>query len=330
MKQVYFLGKQSIGNPHIRKDMWRPLASIRFSSGYQGLHAYKQLNEYAKRHLAEWTYGSLNNLLQARGKAQLDPQNPAWPGFDKPGMAMHKRMRWWRRKVVGPALQDQKANSIADVAAVLLQQHQLSQVADEKIEKERALNDDALKQAQIKLEELLKRRKELLGKQDEASKKEYVEIKKRKIKIQSAMEKPAPYYALHGIYHVVNDNRIPAKKHRMSLNGLQRPDPTVPYKHAGPLAKDLRNRDRPPMSMKGIKIEWADILDREYAEEWPTSVEHGLLNMEGRDSRYHHLTKIGEPEEPEETPSAPKELVVEEVPKSRMRALIDRLRYGAQ
>lgn len=337
MKQVPFIAKQTVGTPHIRKDVWTPLATVQFPSGDQGLAAYKKLREFGLRHLAEWKLEDLNAQLRARGTDDLGDPETVWssneemdPKGDWPNMPTHKMRRWYRRKKVGPAVQDQKANSIADLAYVMQKQHEAAIVAGRKTEEERALNEMELEKANKTLADYRQRLKSLEDKDDEASRAEYKDIKLKKMKIRDAMQKPMPYAALTGRYHIKNDGRIPAKR--------------------GPLKK-LRTKDRPRTTMEGVKIEWANILDKAYAKEWPATVSHELLPQRGqriRTSSYQHTTELMSPADiaeygakqtaavkeatKEETLKA-KEVTAEETslpPKSRMQSIIDRLKFGAR
>ncbi|KAH8658712.1 transcriptional regulation of mitochondrial recombination-domain-containing protein [Tricladium varicosporioides] len=92
LDQLPFNGKQTKPRS-LRKDLWAPLASIHFpaGSGEIGLSAYQKLREYRRRHELEWD----DSLME-----------------DKDGKIIPKKKR-------ARQLCDQKANSIADMAAVL-------------------------------------------------------------------------------------------------------------------------------------------------------------------------------------------------------------------
>ena len=89
-----FVGKKSVP-PKFRKDMWTPLCVLNFPNQYQGLHAYARLREFRERHETEWP---LEDFTIQKG-----PQY---------GQLMSRKERSFK-------LMDQKANSIADMAAVL-------------------------------------------------------------------------------------------------------------------------------------------------------------------------------------------------------------------
>lgn len=84
--------------PTFRKDLWTPLCVLNFPNQYQGLHAYARLREFRERHETEWP---VEDFTIQKG-----------PQF---GQLMSRKERSFK-------LMDQKANSIADMAAVLAMQ----------------------------------------------------------------------------------------------------------------------------------------------------------------------------------------------------------------
>ncbi|KAL9121421.1 MAG: hypothetical protein Q9187_002023 [Circinaria calcarea] len=97
LKQLPYLGKKTVP-ASLRKDLWTPLALLSFPSALSGLTAYRKLREYRRLH--ETAY-PLSRVTQTTGKhaGQLMP-----------------------KKAKGKVLMNQLANSVADMAAVLLQQ----------------------------------------------------------------------------------------------------------------------------------------------------------------------------------------------------------------
>jgi hypothetical protein len=88
LKQLTFVGKKTVPAA-LRKDLWRPMATISFPTNEQGLEAYRELREWRKMHELQYD----NKLRLENSKAEL-------------------------KKI----LQNQKANSVADVAHVLTRQ----------------------------------------------------------------------------------------------------------------------------------------------------------------------------------------------------------------
>lgn len=99
IRQLPFLGKQTVPTS-LRKDIWQPLATILFPHPPRGLQAYHKLREYRKLHELEYP---LDDFRAEGNKHDL----------------MEKKKR-------GRKLMDQKANSIADIAAVLIRQDEVS------------------------------------------------------------------------------------------------------------------------------------------------------------------------------------------------------------
>ncbi|KAA6408572.1 MAG: hypothetical protein FRX48_07654 [Lasallia pustulata] len=95
LKQLPFLGKNTIP-PTLRKDLWHPLAHLHFPSPPGGLLAYRHLLEYRRLH--ETAY-PLSLITQPAGTPHA-------------GQLMSRKSR-------ARVLMDQKANAVADVAAVL-------------------------------------------------------------------------------------------------------------------------------------------------------------------------------------------------------------------
>ncbi|KAH0556235.1 hypothetical protein GP486_005837 [Trichoglossum hirsutum] len=90
LRQLPFLGKKTVPAA-LRKDLWQPFATISFPSPFQGLQALHKLREYRKLH-------ELSCPLE---------------------LIKGEKGRLLGRKARGKVLMDQKANSVADIAAVL-------------------------------------------------------------------------------------------------------------------------------------------------------------------------------------------------------------------
>jgi hypothetical protein len=97
LRQIPFNGK-NLRPPSIRKDYWQPMAMIEFPEGQGevGRSVLQKLREFRKRHELEWG----------------DPNTRA---------ELAKLIKPWKKgnHELGRALNDQKANSVADIAAVL-------------------------------------------------------------------------------------------------------------------------------------------------------------------------------------------------------------------
>lgn len=96
LKQLPYLGKKTVPAV-LRKDLWLPFALVEFPSPLQGLNAFRKLREFRRLH--ETAY-PIELITIKEG--------------DDAGKLMKIKQR-------GKVLMDQKANSVADLAAVLLQ-----------------------------------------------------------------------------------------------------------------------------------------------------------------------------------------------------------------
>ena len=97
LRQLPFLGKKT-QPPRLRKDLWLPFCLTYFPSPHAGQEAFRKLREYRRLHETRY---DLDSITVKEG-----PHT---------GNLMTTKER-------GKVLMNQKANSIADLAAVLLQQ----------------------------------------------------------------------------------------------------------------------------------------------------------------------------------------------------------------
>ncbi|KAI9698765.1 MAG: hypothetical protein M1836_003875 [Candelina mexicana] len=101
LRQLPYLGKKTVPAA-LRKDLWQPLATISFPEPQQGLTAFRKLREYRKLHELSYPLDVIK---------------------DKNGKLLSKKQR-------GKKLMDQKANSIADIAAVLQSREKVNGVGE--------------------------------------------------------------------------------------------------------------------------------------------------------------------------------------------------------
>lgn len=254
-----------------------------FPSGPQGLSAYQRLREFRKRHEHEWT-----------------------------------APRCKPRKLVGRELRDQKANSIADLAAVLLTQEKVAAQHAEEMRAEKARDAQARMEAEERLAKLLAERKAAVERRDVERMRE---VKREKMKLKRAMALPESSAALSGQYSPLNDGR------------------PIPKRGVG---RERRFNDVPPVTMEGIKIAWSNVLDAEFAATWPKGVVHDELSAGGRrirnvppkpDAAAAALTNVGEMfEEPvAETSVEPQTKEAQQTEwdtRTTMQKVVDRLRFG--
>ena len=209
----------------LRKDLWTPLCHIELPNPDMGLLTFRRLREYRRLH--ELSY-PLSTVTQTEGPraGQLLPRK--------------KRIK---------VLMNQKANSIADMAASLLH------LDHPWLEKTREA----------------KRRKAVLDREDE----------RRRQKVQFQGEVDALTEKLSGSSLSAEDVKaLESEREEISID-LQvlrdeetsaqegKPPPT-PFDSPTILRKGLR-------PLKGTVIRWANAMDAEYAETWPKQVVHGTL-----------------------------------------------------
>jgi len=222
--------------------------------------------------------------------------------------------------LVGRELRDQKANSIADLAAVLLGQEKIAAQHAEQSTANQTRNEQARQQAHARLATLIAERKEAAKKQDLE---QYKALKREKMKLKKAMESPEPFAALHAVYSPLNDRQAPAKRGLGRQRGSAR---------------------KPLITLDGVNIAWANVLDAEFAATWPSSVVHKDLSTVGArvrnvapkpkaaDSSTQAEVVVSEAidkqfvENPKTAVEESKELKWDD--RTTMQKLVDRLRFG--
>ncbi|KAK3074610.1 hypothetical protein LTR53_002821 [Teratosphaeriaceae sp. CCFEE 6253] len=130
---------------HLRKDLWRPLYTLALPSAHpeclaQGLHAFKKLREYRKLHELCWKPPLSLSKPYSDADIEYEKEKLGDRGGSKKESVydiIRKRKARLREKQV----MDQKANSVADLAAVLLEQEEvgrktkLKRVAELKVDR---------------------------------------------------------------------------------------------------------------------------------------------------------------------------------------------------
>ena len=218
--------------------MWRPLATVTFPSGHQGLTAFRELREFRKRHEHEWTYHELGS---------------------------------WNKKEALQKVMDQKANSVADLAVVLERQAKLAEKHQLEAAAEQEQIQKVVQKANARMDEITVQKQELKSavmSGDEKAKQKYKAIRNEKILLRKAIAEPMPHFALAGKYHALNDK--------------------VPLSQRG-RTRTRKARVVPRMSMHGLRIGWANLLDAEYAPTWPASVLHEELPKSDNRTRHSHV-----------------------------------------
>ncbi|KAK0264157.1 hypothetical protein LTR29_013509 [Friedmanniomyces endolithicus] len=125
---------------HIRKDIWRPLWTLALPvanphSRAQGLHAFKKLREYRRLHELTWKPSLALTKPYTDVEVELEQKKLDQRGGSKKENVYDviKRRKWALRV---RTVMDQKATSIADLAAVLLEQEEIGRKTTAKREVE--------------------------------------------------------------------------------------------------------------------------------------------------------------------------------------------------
>ncbi|OJD19984.1 hypothetical protein ACJ73_08600 [Blastomyces percursus] len=245
LSQLVYHGKKTVPAT-LRKDMWTPYFSLHFSTSSQGLEAYRLLREFSmQRQLAPpadmITASEESEILtrqRPRDPAEAKKWDEEWKIRMENNHILGKRLR-------ARVLMDQKATSVADVAAVLALQEQKMKEEREREARESELENEEKDGGEEEGESVH------LGDRDKSGKK--ISKKRRKrmraaIRAQQELEKETmekisdlermlgvkidPSQALSK-YHIVNEGEV--------------------------------------------KMFWTDLHNLQYAESWPKNVIHGQL-----------------------------------------------------
>jgi hypothetical protein len=157
-------------------------------------------------------------------------------------------MKGLSKKARGKKLRDQKANSVADLAAVL-EKMALEGGSVASVDRE-AKREDRVRREKERLERVLVRRKEARNVWQKA--------------LAAASASPV------------------AEVDAVGVDGLPLATSTRPT--AAP--KRGAAKQKPVISADGVKIQWANLLDAEYAATWPESVVHDVMPHGGNRGRY--------------------------------------------
>ncbi|GAB1741256.1 hypothetical protein NU219Hw_g6497t1 [Hortaea werneckii] len=126
-KQLPDLGANH-ADSKLRKDLWQPFFTLCLpeteSGDRQGLHAFKKLREYRKLHELSWKPSPLLSKPWTEGEIDELRQSLNSRGGNKKE-SVYDLIKREKKKMRVREVQDQKANSIADLAAVLLEQEDL-------------------------------------------------------------------------------------------------------------------------------------------------------------------------------------------------------------
>ncbi|KAL8984310.1 MAG: hypothetical protein Q9205_001697 [Flavoplaca limonia] len=247
LKQLPFLGKKTVPS-HLRKDLWQPLCLVSFPRPLQGLQAYRRLREFRRLHETSYPI-SLITQTEGPHKGQLH--------------STKKR---------GKILMDQKANSVADLAAVLFR-------AEDKLETEKPESDPE-REGERRINKVKKR---------EEAKKVWMEKFKARGKamgIEFDANKAEEYWRkkelrreawLRETEERQNDPQLKIQK---KIEAQEKTIKRVRGMQKAGQKSAMRWDPQPYVQpgVEGVKISWANLLDADFAEQWPAAVEHDGLS----------------------------------------------------
>ncbi|EMC97969.1 hypothetical protein BAUCODRAFT_31979 [Baudoinia panamericana UAMH 10762] len=148
IKQLPDTGANNTPNT-TRKDLWKPLYTLTVPSSAQGLSTFRQLREYRKLHELNWEPPLSLSEPYSDAEIYEMKQKLAERGGNKKESVydiIKRRKQRQRERIV----MDQKANSVADVAAILFKQAELGAKTAE--ERERMLRGEREKEVKVMLE----------------------------------------------------------------------------------------------------------------------------------------------------------------------------------
>ncbi|OCL04284.1 hypothetical protein AOQ84DRAFT_442183 [Glonium stellatum] len=274
LNQLPFIGKHSVP-PTIRPDLWRPLCTVTFPTGPQGLSAYRKLRELRRLHELCWDHTSPEALKMSR----------------------KKRIRW---------LMDQKANAIADLAKVLEMQGEKGGKMAATIERRREEVERVASKKWAEIEALAQRADDGEVASIEANL-ETLKLQhgrrqeKEKARIEKAIaglrtfRKKLLWAQRQVALRAETDAKITAEQAALAATKAEveaAKEDAVAGKDAietkelpvsenpvvtSVLPKYLRRPLPRPMTLDGVLIKWADIYDAEYAASWPEQVLHDRM-----------------------------------------------------
>lgn len=251
--------------------MWRPLLTASFPSPAQGLHAFRKLREYRKLHELYW-------------------ENPNAKSGNMPTRAERSRI-----------IMDQKANTIADLAAVLREQEELGQFRLESQEKEQnrvreellALAKEAQAGGLAALEKEINEHQSIIAgmrrmkRNKEADTPSNSTIEDRVVVVKNLRLRHQKMVAAN---ETVNSAIADVESKANQAGASKTPDsvelsvepPLILYHPPFPsrLEKAKKQKPKTPLySADGVIIRWANPLDAEFAESWPQAVRHEAAGL---------------------------------------------------
>jgi len=301
--------------PSLRKDMWRPLWRVQFQdtphSKQQALHAFKKLREWRKLHELCWKPSEemrrpFTEIQIEKLQSHLDQRG----GSKKE--TVYDLIKRHKRKMRVRIIRDQKANSVADLAAVLKEQAELGLATQPngsphdlkltdvhnmiKLARQYANPKEQTRMNEkiTKLQEELATMQQQLDTGDAEAKKTPLRVIQEKQKSLESIERHLSkmQWCAKAVAKAEDKATRDGKDHsehvlatylpqtfpetptalRLGLANARRNPQDAPRR--GWVAAEIRRRLQPRFEAKGIRISWFNELDAEFAKEWPQGVEH--------------------------------------------------------
>lgn len=300
LRQLVFHGKKTVP-ANVRRDMWVPYFSIHFpdSPGGRGagLLAYRRLRELSLRRqlegpdeLVRATEEDVETAKKRYGPlrlAELEEEGKLESRLPRVGKLLSKKGR--ARK-----LMDQKATSVADVAMVLGLQDEDGWDLDALQMDRGHRREERLKETSRKFRKRLRiiRSQEEDFKQKQEKKAQMVTKEGREsgqIGIQGASARRIALGQdgfLRGRDEVVlasnsEDGLSPFDAKVVEVRRLLEQDRVqVSEDQAADVQPGATEVHEPTPSTGPVKILWADLEDRNHADQWPVAIEHGQLDRQ--------------------------------------------------
>ncbi|CAG8469912.1 2926_t:CDS:2 [Scutellospora calospora] len=285
---------------HLRKDLWRPLWTLSIPEGEhadaQGRHVFKKLREWRKLHETSWEPPALLSLNHSKKEIErLEEQLRDRGGSKKENV--YDVIKHKKKKLRVAAVLDQRANSVADLAAVLAAQEALG------AKTQQSKNEEATSRRAYQVQTMIDLAKEgeqgglkkidqeiqQLQKQHAASSNadEPAEMSKTQLRKQVNVlkaRKDKMDWSMDQVKRAKEELKEGSKESNVELSPEQQdarlremlPDYPMPrtLPKRGPLRARLERGKAPVFSTEGIVIKWANHLDAEYAESWPETIDH--------------------------------------------------------
>ncbi|KAI9711823.1 MAG: hypothetical protein M1820_001968 [Bogoriella megaspora] len=281
LKQLAYFGKKTIP-AKLRKDVWTPLLSVSFPHQSQCMDAFHKLREYRRLRDVNWDRDSEKIPLEKK-----------------------------RRK---KALMDQKAEAVADLAAILQRQEDFGREtqakSDAKQEEYDAWAERELTKAKAEIEGMARRFEtgegssieqkiedltaHMLGERypthpapGEKRKKQLalqiLELRQLKGRLRRAHEttanKQISEKAQHQVDKLAISRALRGEIPREVITQQQFETGPRPLPKFGRRRLLLRPKSTSFHTTEGVEIRWANVMDAEYAESWPQKIKHYLMGF---------------------------------------------------